>query len=553
MKFLGEEEAKQAYLKALQKVKHMKNQPSLLEKAGKVGSAFKALLDLGTLMAPYLEQQEKQDEELHELVKRLARVIPSADSVKSLADENLKETATDMLNLIEDVSLFILHTRPQGSSERTWRGVANSEIQERSQAYITKFEELRREFDSRVGVQALRAAEIERMNMKLRDLKPADLASYDPNRKCLAGTRISIIDELANWAQNSDAGPRIAWVHGLAGLGKSSIATSVCLQLDDQRALASSFFCKRDSPELRDPRRVLTTIVYGLALRWEAYRDAVVSAIAEDPELHSKHIQPLYDSLVSKPLQNLIGAKQPAGILVVVVDALDECGDDVTRKQLLVSLRGMSQLVPWLRLIITSRPDPEIREFFGYTGADWYTEYNVLNYDALADVRILIKDRLKELTQTDDWPGDAVEQLSIRSNGLFIWAQTACKFILAGFEHVGRLKTILDGTHIGDSTVDLDALYTTAVKASALDGAEDNMEHTMKCLGVVVVTATRAPLSVASLAQLFHDHPHINIPQQVLDRILLSLSSQARQRRSHFAPFVHGLHHRLIALKGALR
>ncbi|KAG8686051.1 hypothetical protein FRC09_014379 [Ceratobasidium sp. 395] len=180
MTFLGEEEAKQAYLEAFQKVKHMENQPGLLEKAGKIGSAFKALLDLGSLMASldptggaevafsvctkaweHLEQQEKQDTELNELVKRLARMIPSVESIKGLADNNLKETVMDMLNLIEDMSLFILNTRPRGSFERAWRAAISSEIQEQSEAYIAKFKELRREFDSRVGVQALRAAEIE--------------------------------------------------------------------------------------------------------------------------------------------------------------------------------------------------------------------------------------------------------------------------------------------------------------------------------------------------------------------------------------------------------
>ncbi|KAG8792821.1 hypothetical protein FRC12_004764 [Ceratobasidium sp. 428] len=573
MIFLGEEEAKRAYLEALKKVEQMEQQPGLLERAGKVGKAFKTLLDLGSLMADldptggaavafsvctkaweHLERQESQDVELSELVKRMARVIPSIKSLEDKAGSDLKETLMDMLNLIEDVSVFILSTRsrsPFGEryrtveieliqpiivrSERAIRAAVSSDVSEQSQTYITKFEELGKELVLRMGTQNLQTGEVvrehveveskraetERTNVRLRELKPADLASYDPNRKCLVDTRIKIISELTNWVQKSDTGPRLAWVHGLAGLGKSSIATSVCFQLDHQRALASSFFCKRDSPELRDPRRVLTTIIYGLALRWEAYKDAVAGVIAEDPELHLKHIQPLYESLVSKPLQSLVGAKRPAGVLVIVVDALDECGDVVTRKQLLACLRGMSQLEPWLKIIVTSRPDPDIRGFFGYAGVDWYTEYNVLNYDAMDDVRVLIDDRLRELTQAEDWPKDAVEQLSFRSNGLFIWAQTACQFILDGFDQHKRLSQILAGTHIRDSSADLDKLYTTALTTSALDGADDNMEYTMKCLGVVAVTATRTPLSVSSLARLLDRL----IPRKVLDRVLHSLSS----------------------------
>ncbi|KAG8724229.1 hypothetical protein FRC09_020733 [Ceratobasidium sp. 395] len=572
MTFLGEEEAKRGYLEALKKVEQMERQPGLLERAGKVGKAFKTLLDLGSLMADldptggaavvfsvctkaweHLEQQESQDAELSELVKRMARAIPSIKSLEDKAGSDLKETLMNMLNLIEDVSVFILSTQSRSSfeliqptivrPERAIRAAVSSHVSEQSQTYITKFEELGKELILRMGTQNLQTGEIvreyveveskraetERTNARLRELKPADLASYDPNRKCLVGTRISIISELTDWAHKSDTGPRLAWVHGLAGLGKSSIATSVCFQLDHQRALASSFFCKRDSPELRDPRRVLTTIIYGLALRWEAYKDAVAGVITEDPELYLKHIQPLYESLVSKPLQGLAGAKRPADILVVVVDALDECGDIVTRKQLLACLRGMSQLEPWLKIIVTSRPDQDIREFFGYAGVDWYTEYNVLNYDAMDDVRVLIDDRLKELTQAEGCPKDAVEQLSLRSNGLFIWAQTACRFILDGFDQHKRLSQILAGTHIHDSSADLDKLYTTAVTTSALDGADDNMEYTMKCLGVVVVTATRTPLSVSSLTRLLDRL----IPRKVLDRVLHSLSSVLYIDRNH--------------------
>ncbi|KAG8704540.1 hypothetical protein FRC09_003461 [Ceratobasidium sp. 395] len=554
MIFLGEEEAKRAYLEALKKVEQMEQQPGLLERAGRVGKAFKTLLDLGSLMADldptggaavafsvctkaweHLEQQESQDAELSELVKRMARVIPSIKSLEDKAGSDLKETLMDMLNLIEDVSVFILSTRSRSPFARAIRAAVSSDVSEQSQTYITKFEELGKELMLRMGTQNLQTGEVvrehveveskraetERTNARLRELKPADLASYDPNRKCLVDTRIKIINELTDWVQKSNTGPRLAWIHGLAGLGKSSIASSVCFQLDRQRALASSFFCKRDSPELRDPRRVLTTIIYGLALRWEAYKDAVAGAIAEDPELHLKHIQPLYESLVSKPLQGLVGAKRPGDIFVVVVDALDECGDTVTRKQLLACLRGMSQLEPWLKIIVTSRPDQDIREFFGYAGVDWYTEYNVLNYDAMDDVRVLIDDRLKELTQAEEWPKDAVERLSLRSNGLFIWAQTACQFILDGFDQHKRLSQILAGTHIRDSSTDLDILYTTAVTTSALDGADDNLEYTMRCLGVVVVTATRTPLSVSSLARLLDRL----IPRKVLDRVIHSLSS----------------------------
>ncbi|KAG8738853.1 hypothetical protein FRC10_006424, partial [Ceratobasidium sp. 414] len=540
LKILDQEAAKRAYSEAFVKVEQMEEHPSLLEKAGKAGDAFKVLLTLGSTMADldptgganvvfsvctmaweHLENQNEQNGQLAELVENIAGMIPSVESIKDLADTNLKQTVVAMLNLIEDVSVFILSYNSRSAWDQTWRSAFSSAAREKADGFVSRFARLRKEFDTRVNVQALRAAELDRVQAKLRELKPVDLASYDPARECIAGTRVDIINEIVAWVQRSDAGPSLAWVQGLAGLGKSSIATSVCRQLDEQHALASSFFCKRDNPELREPRRVLTTIIYGLARRWEAYGEAVVAVLREDPDLHSKHIQPLYDALVAKPLQGLTEAKQPTGTPVVVVDALDECGDNTTRKQLLACLRGMSQLVPSLKVIVTSRPDVDIQEFFSRSSAGRFTEYNVLNYDALGDIRIFVRDKLADMSRVDNWPQDAVERLAQRSSGLFIWAHTACKFIMGGYDRRKRFEQVLAGTRLRDSSSDLDVLYATAVKAGALDGDEDNMEYVLKCLGAVVVTAAHMPLPISSLAMLMRGR----IPLDVLDRVIGSLSS----------------------------
>ncbi|KAG9123518.1 hypothetical protein FRC07_014837 [Ceratobasidium sp. 392] len=406
MKFLDMKAAALAYSEASRKVQHMEKKLESPEKAGGIGNAFKLLLTLGEMMVDldptggaktvftictraweHLEQQEKQDVEMNNLVNSLARMTPSIESVKVLANDNLRETALDMLNLIEDVSLFILNCRSRSSFKRALRSVINSDTREQTQAFIGRFKQLRQEFDTRVGVQLLQAGAADRIYAKLRELKPVDLASYDPTRQCIPGTRKKVIEDIIVWTQ-ADSKPRLAWVHGLAGFGKSSIATSVCCQLDEQEVLACSFFCKRDNPELRDPRRALMTISYELALRWETYAEALGTAMREDPGLCSRHLQQLCDALVNKPLQTLAETKPPARPLVIVVDALDECGDTITRKQLLACLRNLSQFGLWLKVVVTSRPDADISEFFGGSETDGFATFDVIQYDASADIRI---------------------------------------------------------------------------------------------------------------------------------------------------------------------
>jgi hypothetical protein len=53
--------------------------------------------------------------DLNDLVENLARMTPSIKSIEELADANLEETVTAMLNLIEDASLFILSYESRSS------------------------------------------------------------------------------------------------------------------------------------------------------------------------------------------------------------------------------------------------------------------------------------------------------------------------------------------------------------------------------------------------------------------------------------------------------
>jgi hypothetical protein len=70
-----------------------------------------------------------------------------------------------------------------------------------------------------------------------------------------------------------------------------------------------------------------------------------VSAVEGDPQLCSAPIRRRYDGLVGRLLEGLDNAIPP-GVLVVVVDALDQCGATETRKAILDCLCNMSQLVP---------------------------------------------------------------------------------------------------------------------------------------------------------------------------------------------------------------
>ncbi|KAG8686695.1 hypothetical protein FRC08_012363, partial [Ceratobasidium sp. 394] len=169
LEFLSEEAAELAYLEALAKVRQIESQPNAMGKLGGTGFAFKTLLELGKIMADldpnggskpmfaacaraweHLGEQGQQNKDSSKLVEDLAEIIPPMELVKHLANVNLSETVTGMLNLVEDAALFILGLDSRISRVQT-RFIAPGKST--IQTFITRLKSLRKDFDIGVGVQ----------------------------------------------------------------------------------------------------------------------------------------------------------------------------------------------------------------------------------------------------------------------------------------------------------------------------------------------------------------------------------------------------------------
>ncbi|EJD43145.1 hypothetical protein AURDEDRAFT_28000, partial [Auricularia subglabra TFB-10046 SS5] len=114
---------------------------------------------------------------------------------------------------------------------------------------------------------------------------------------------------------------RSMFVVGVAGCGKSSIAHSLAVQMQDEGLLGAFFAFDRAEPD-RPPRRVLTTLAHGLALRNEDYRDTVVRRLKKISGLAgTTDISEQWEDLMVRPLTAL----SPSRPVLLVVDAFDEC------------------------------------------------------------------------------------------------------------------------------------------------------------------------------------------------------------------------------------
>lgn len=333
----------------------------------------------------------------------------------------------------------------------------------------------------------------------------------------MSGTRKALLGDIDVWARSSISEYKMDWVYGLAGSGKTAIATSVADRAAGSRDLGGTFFCKREDPELRDPQRVIPTLAAQMAISFPPFGSLVAAALRATPDLADRDISSQYHALIAAPLKALGPSARPTPLLVVV-DALDECGTPQSRRRLIRYLREMSDLVPWLKVFITSRPNQDIcgsLEGYHISRRDLRCE------DVGSDMLLFARERIADIVTTagldESWPGEEkILKVAERAQGLFIWVDTVHKFILDGMDQDARLDIVLSGEQSRDANTQLSVLYTVALEESIAPGA-DNTELFQKVVGAI--TSAYAPLSVPALAALLGDSIKPETIRSVLRRL----------------------------------
>jgi len=244
------------------------------------------------------------------------------------------------------------------------------------------------------------------------------------------GTRKSCLEEIVAWVTSkSENGDLLQsntyWIYGLPGIGKTSLAHSICASLHDQRNLAGAFFCRRDDPKLSEAGNIIPTLIYKLARIFPPFRRIVANCLRNDPNLTPESMK---DSLFLDLLRTL--PHTPNHFLVFVIDAFDECGNNRSRPALLRLLTSAAAHAPWLKLIITSRPEADIQHFFDRLTQSSYLRYDLAtDQEASHDLRTFAITEFnlvaQQWTLPTPWPEEPLlDRIIVRANGLFIFIKT---------------------------------------------------------------------------------------------------------------------------------
>jgi hypothetical protein len=284
--------------------------------------------------------------------------------------------------------------------------------------------------------------------------------------------------------------------------------------------LGAFLFWNRNDPLNGDPLRVIRTLAFQLADLHPSFAAKLATRIERSPNFITSALDTQFRHLLEEPLAEL-AAEADQGPIVIVLDALDECGTVGTREGLLYTLStGLAELPSMFRLLIASRDEPDIRAALSSLNVDVHN--TPIDDKSISDVGLLFKQQLTGDARAlalrrlpSNWLSEnQMQRLVTLSGGLFIWASTTIRFIVSDFPEI-MLEKVLDASAQGPSHDRLDDLYRVALTHPFESYDESALKLVHSILGAIVVA--REQLTDEKLSRLLGvDIDHV---RRVLSRL----------------------------------
>jgi len=325
------------------------------------------------------------------------------------------------------------------------------------------------------------------------------------------------------------------WVYGLAGSGKSTLSTTIANIFRDSGQLGAFLFFDRDVTGRSDPTAVVRTLAHQLGSSNSMIRAAICTIIERNPNILMSSLSRQFQKLILDAFSQI---QHLPPIIVIVLDALDECGTPDDRTALLsVLAQNFANLPAIVRTVVTSRAESDIYNTFEPQHLILTLELDITSSANFNDVlsyfqhrMALLRTKCRHLRLGENWPGeDAYHQLVQRASGLFVWASTASEFI-NGHNPNKRLDILLRGDVESGAETALDALYKTALLSVGQWDDEDFVTDFRNIIGIILVA--RQPIISATIDAL------LRLPDERPSMHTISLLGCVLQQR----PTVRVLH-----------
>ncbi|PPQ94751.1 hypothetical protein CVT25_007682, partial [Psilocybe cyanescens] len=305
-----------------------------------------------------------------------------------------------------------------------------------------------------------------------------------PPAKCHPGTREKIISAILGWVNDPTPKERALWLNGPAGAGKSAIAHSVAVllqEISDDSKYAGSFFFAKDAIGRGDGNKLFSTISYQLALNFPSFRAQIDAAMLDNPTLPTASIDVQLRCLIIEPLLRV--TDWPAHNPTVIIDGLDECAGSKRMQSEILSLlsKAITEHNISLRFLIVSRPEYWISDSFEIGPLVHVAKSLCLrdDVDANWDIEKYLREGFNKIYDENirimsstplPWPPDyIIKRFVVSASGQFVYASTVLEFVGASSDFCDPREQLriltTPGPHQASAFSDLDKLYATILSS----------------------------------------------------------------------------------------
>lgn len=304
------------------------------------------------------------------------------------------------------------------------------------------------------------------------------------------------------------------WCSGLAGTGKSSLASTLhellTVHAGGRNRLGA--FIRYDRIEYSEASRLIASIAYSLGMHDNRIGTAISEVIRRNRAVLSMPESELFRLLLQEPLERLLDLANE-GPLVVMIDGMDE--GDASEEMLDILSGGFGPRLPFIRLLVFSRPTEAISHAFNASSAVTTIILEATSENVSRDIRFFIAYHFSGMfasLSARNVSNDlqefcnmfrAVDGLSKRASGSFLWAATACRFI-GESPSIARIVALLSIAVPADAMDALTAIYRTIldVIVSETDDEEVTRESVYDVLGAMMVQGAPEGMTAKALDTL---------------------------------------------------
>ncbi|KAH8823867.1 hypothetical protein DL96DRAFT_1713236 [Flagelloscypha sp. PMI_526] len=351
-------------------------------------------------------------------------------------------------------------------------------------------------------------------------LSYAHSTAYVPGLMCFDNTRKDILSQITSWmALRSDFLP-ILWLDGPLGAGKSAVAHSITRKAVEEKSLASSFFVtgrtfkEKTTHSSEHPPSIdnlVSTLIRDLSGISATFQESVGRRLSSNPRYLTASPVVQLEYLLLPFLQHL----PPENGLVWIIGGFDELvrqeRSGSNGKELLNFLiQHADQLVPFLRIFVTSRPfnTSPIHRASSHRCV-LHIPIDLTSQTNIDDMKVIAHQELVQLSLSQpaftrpSLDDQLVKKFCAGAGELPLWLRITRRFLEQSLTPRQDLEELLSDrpNHNLDHQQQVDDIYAHVIRQLLPLDTGANQKHLRHV--VFVLLALQDPLSLKSLEELF--------------------------------------------------